>query len=214
MTFCYQASTNSFYAADQEGIPDDAIALTDDEYATLAAALEAGQRIAVDSATGRPVVVARVIYYSASTRGFYDNYLHDSIPADAIEITDDEHRSLLTEQSAGKQITADDGGRPVARERVETSEQAQARLTAAIQRHLDAQAQALGYDDIKSAVTYADEPSVPKFQSEGQALRAWRSMVWEAGYAMLDDCTAGTRSIPTADALLAELPAYVPPTET
>jgi hypothetical protein len=80
-------------------------------------------------------------------------------------------------------------------------------LTDAVQRHLDATAQAAGYDDIKSAVTYADEPAVLKFQQEGQRFRAWRSLVWAACYAMLAAVMAGTRTVPTVDELLAELPA-------
>lgn len=48
-----------------------------------------------------------------------------------------------------------------------TPEQIMSRLVARVQRWLDEQARALGYDDVKSAVTYADEPAVPKFQQEG-----------------------------------------------
>lgn len=83
-------------------------------------------------------------------------------------------------------------------------------LTDAVQRHLDLIAQAAGYDDIKSAVTYADEPAVPKFQAEGQQFRAWRSLVWAACYVILADVMAGTRTVPTVDELLAELPALDP----
>ena len=84
--------------------------------------------------------------------------------------------------------------------------QVQQSLISAVQNHLDAAARSAGYDDIKSAVTYADEPAVPKFQIEGQRFRAWRSLVWAACYAMLDDVLAGTRTVPTVDELLAELP--------
>ena len=85
--------------------------------------------------------------------------------------------------------------------------QVQRMLISAVHNHLDAAARSAGYDDIKSAVTYADEPAVPKFQAEGQRFRAWRSLVWAACYAMLDDVLAGTRTVPTVDELLAELPA-------
>lgn len=77
---------------------------------------------------------------------------------------------------------------------------------AAIQSHLDAIAQRMGYDSMFSAVTYADEPAVPQFQADGRALRAWRSRVWEHGYAMLAAAAAGLRPAPTIDQLLAELP--------
>ena len=79
-------------------------------------------------------------------------------------------------------------------------------LIQAVQSFMDAKAREHGYDDIKSAVTYADEPSVPKFQTEGQAFRSWRSLVWAYCYQMLADVQAGTRTVPTAAVLIAELP--------
>ena len=82
-------------------------------------------------------------------------------------------------------------------------------MRAAIQAHMDNAAQGYGYDDIKAAVTYADEPAVPKFQAEGRAFRAWRSLVWAHAYGVLDEVQAGHREQPTADELLAELPKLV-----
>lgn len=84
-------------------------------------------------------------------------------------------------------------------------------FTACVQRHLDAAARARGYDNIFSAVTYADEPSVPSFQSEGLAFRAWRSLVWQHCYIVLGDVLAAKRELPTTDQLIAELPALVLP---
>ncbi|MEY8688317.1 MAG: hypothetical protein AB9M53_00375 [Leptothrix sp. (in: b-proteobacteria)] len=82
-----------------------------------------------------------------------------------------------------------------------------ARFSAAIQSHIDAQAQALGYDGIATAVTYADEPAVAQFQAEGRALRAWRSQVWAAAYATLAAVKAGA-PLPNLPALIASLPAF------
>lgn len=48
---------------------------------------------------------------------------------------------------------------------------------AATQAHLDAHAQAWGYDDLKSACTYLGDP-YPRFAAEALALRDWRSEVW------------------------------------
>lgn len=84
-------------------------------------------------------------------------------------------------------------------------------IVAAVQRHLDAKARSLGYDDIFTAVTYAEEPAVPKFQAEGQALRAWRSLAWEKCYAELARVQGGQRTIPTPDEAVAELPEFRPP---
>lgn len=93
----------------------------------------------------------------------------------------------------------------------ETPLQIQVRLAAAIQAHLDAQARAMSYDSIYTAVTYAEEPIVPRFQLEGAALRAWRSLVWDYGYGVLAAVIAAERAVPTAEDLIAELPVFVPP---
>lgn len=83
---------------------------------------------------------------------------------------------------------------------------AKAQLAAAVQEHLDSSARSRGYDDIKSAVTYAEEPAVGQFQAEGRALRAWRSRVWEHCYSVSALVEAGNRSMPTGAELIAELP--------
>lgn len=55
------------------------------------------------------------MFYAQSTGGFYDAAVHGgNIPADAVEITRDEHAALLSAQSAGKRIEADANGYPVA----------------------------------------------------------------------------------------------------
>lgn len=56
------------------------------------------------------------MFYSKTALGFFDITIHGlgGIPADAVEITMDEHAALLHAQSAGKCIVADTGGRPVA----------------------------------------------------------------------------------------------------
>ena len=96
--------------------------------------------------------------------------------------------------------------------------QAQQDLTStfekAIQGHLDAAASARGYDSIATAVSYAEEPSVPRFQSDGLAFRAWRSLVWAYAYQELAKVKAGQREIPALDAFLAELPALAAPATT
>lgn len=54
------------------------------------------------------------LFYSASSRGFYDDTVHASIPADAQPITDVQRANLLAAQSAGKVIEPDASGLPVA----------------------------------------------------------------------------------------------------
>lgn len=83
-------------------------------------------------------------------------------------------------------------------------------LKMAVQEYLDSAAQGLGYDDIYTAVSYAEEPAVPKYQAEGKALRQWRSLVWDAANKIRADVQTGKRAVPTAEQLIAELPAFVP----
>ena len=152
------------------------------------------------------------MFYCASTGGFYDRVIHgDKIPAEAVEITEKEHRALLDSQAAGKRIIPDANGYPIAQDPppppAPTAEQIRADRVAAVYAHLNTAAQALGYDDIRAAVTYADEPIIPKFQAEGRAFRAWRSLVWAHCYLVLDDVQAGRLPIPSAQDLIAELPA-------
>lgn len=92
-----------------------------------------------------------------------------------------------------------------------TFQDRQRALQAAVQQRMDAQAQALGYDDIKTAVTYAEEPAVPEFQAQGAALRAWRSLTWARCYELLAEVVAETRPEPTGAEILDLLPAWVPP---
>lgn len=71
---------------------------------------------------------------------------------------------------------------------------------------LDSTAQAYGYESIRTAVTYADEPADPIFQAEGQAFREWRSLVYRACYDYLAEVQQGLRPIPTWDELKPQLP--------
>lgn len=88
----------------------------------------------------------------------------------------------------------------------QTPEQIRQAYVDAIQFHMDAVARTYNYDDIKSAVTYAEEPVVPRFQQEGRAFRAWRSLVWGYAYTQLDLVMSGEREQPTIEQILSELP--------
>jgi hypothetical protein len=81
-----------------------------------------------------------------------------------------------------------------------------AQYMAAVQQHMDGEAVRFGYDNLVSVITYADEPAVPRYQAEGQAFRAWRSLVWEKCEEVLAAVQAGDRDPPTYDQLVAELP--------
>lgn len=151
------------------------------------------------------------MFYSKSTGGFYSREVHgDNIPADAVEITPEKHAELLEGQTAGMVIAAGPDGVPVLQEQpAPTPEQTIEAMRTAIQAHMDTAAQSYGYDDVKAAVTYAEEPAVPKFQAEGRAFRAWRSIVWDHAYGVLADVQAGEREQPTIEELIAELPELI-----
>ncbi|MFU7365767.1 hypothetical protein ACM74C_08050 [Pseudomonas aeruginosa] len=87
-----------------------------------------------------------------------------------------------------------------------TEDQLIGEYTVAVQLEMDQRARLFGYDDIKTAVTYAEEPSVARFQDEGRAFRAWRSACWDHCYTLLATVKAGERELPSVAQLLAELP--------
>jgi hypothetical protein len=88
-----------------------------------------------------------------------------------------------------------------------------------VQARLDEHARAMGYGDpnrpevspILHAISYADEPAVPKFQAEGRALRTWRSLYWAACWPILEAVRMNQRPVPTPAELISELDAAAPP---
>ena len=130
-------------------------------------------------------------------------------PEDSLGITWEEGVSYNEETNIASQVW---------NERAMTTEEAETYLSTvklryetAVQSHLDNQAQLLRFDNIMTAVSYADEPSVPSFQQEGLALRAWRSLVWAYVYQALDDVLTGERAQPSIEQLISELPTFVNP---
>lgn len=87
-----------------------------------------------------------------------------------------------------------------------TADEIAAALEAAVQGHLDATARSRRYDDIVSACSYAGAAN--RFQAESIAFIQWRAAVWDHCYAAFAAVQAGTRAVPTAAALIAELPVF------
>ncbi|WP_448125686.1 hypothetical protein [Pseudomonas veronii] len=128
-----------------------------------------------------------------------------------LEITLGEYQALFAAQALGRVIQAVKG-RPVAVEPPPlTWEQRKAEYVGSVQAFLDATAKTAGYNDLKDVITYADEPSVPKFQADGVAFRTWRSLCWAYCYDQLTAIEQGQRKTPTSAELVAELPALVLP---
>jgi hypothetical protein len=83
---------------------------------------------------------------------------------------------------------------------------------AAVRSYTNIIATAYDFDSIDEAVTYANEPAVPKFRMLGESLRAWRSMVWQAFDVMVAEIKGGILSDPVDQVeLRSHLPGFVPP---
>lgn len=95
-------------------------------------------------------------------------------------------------------------------EKAERDAAVQAQTTAlfeqAVQEKMEAAAHDRGYDSLFTAISYADEPAVPRFQADGQAFRRWRSLVWDYAHTEMNAVLAGEKSQPELDAFLASLP--------
>ncbi|MFJ4143533.1 hypothetical protein [Pseudomonas sp. NPDC089734] len=151
-------------------------------------------------------------FYSVATGGFYSSDINGSdIPNDAVEISETMYLDLREGRAQGKQILMNASGLFELKEVELSSDEVIRLLRDGIQQHMDAAAVTAGYDDIRSAITYADEPAVPRFQAEGQAFRAWRSLVWDYCYKQIDAVKAGARDTPTLDELVYELPTLALP---
>jgi len=87
-----------------------------------------------------------------------------------------------------------------------------ARYEGAVQDQLDSAAKARGYDSLFTAISYAEEPAVPRFQADGQAFRRWRSLVWDYAHTELNAVLAGEKPQPDLDTFLAGLPTLELPT--
>lgn len=145
--------------------------------------------------------------YSFTTGGFYDPAVWRVIPADAIDLSRADYLVLLDGLAKGLVIVLNAQGKPELQDAPAADLQKLiARYTNAVQSQLDSTANQWGYDSIGNAVTYAEEPAVPKFQAEGQAFRAWRSACWDYCYGQLDAVTSGQRQMPTIEQLISELP--------
>jgi hypothetical protein len=73
---------------------------------------------------------------------------------------------------------------------------------AAIERWLDETAQALGYNNLVTAVSYAGS-SIDLWRRQAQALASWRDAVWHAAIALI---AAPEQLPPSQAALIAQLP--------
>ena len=90
--------------------------------------------------------------------------------------------------------------------RFSTPEGVQREVTLRVQSILDTFARSKGYDNIVSAASYAAS-TVPQFAAEAARAVLMRDSMWAACYAIMAAVVAGTRTLPTVDVIMSELPA-------
>jgi hypothetical protein len=135
--------------------------------------------------------------YSPSSNGFFCREVHgDAMPADAVPVVDSLYQSL-----AGNPIAPDADGLPSLVVAQVTPESLVSANTTALQNAMDAAAKTIGYDDIKTAITYRGDAN-EEFAADAEGFFRWRSDVWTAAYAYVARVKLGEVPMPTpADAV-------------
>ncbi len=141
------------------------------------------------------------MFYSASTRGFYSRAIHGhAIPADAVEITAEEHAALLEGQAKGKDIDFDEAGRPFLAERPSIPITASA-LCTSIDAAADAARGAVAGDPLRAVEYEKSAAEALAFKASGYPVGAVPRTV--AAWAV-----NGRTAQQAADNILAEAAAY------
>lgn len=78
----------------------------------------------------------------------------------------------------------------------------------AVDMHVETTAQAKGYNSTESCLSYIGDIN-PQWDAEAVAFKAWRSQCWEYVIAERAKIDAGTRTIPTPQEAIVELPSIV-----
>lgn len=79
-----------------------------------------------------------------------------------------------------------------------------------IDKHICATAQAKGYNSTESCLSYIGDAN-QQWDAEATAFKAWRSQCWEYVIAEQSKINTGTRTMPTPEEAVAELPAMIWP---
>lgn len=151
-------------------------------------------------------------FYSAKKNAFYpaamqaDYEAAGSWPEDPVEVSEECFAEFaLAVAPVGKRREAGPDGMPrwIDIPAPSRDERVSA-LAAAVERHMNAVAMSYEFKGIDDAISYADEAAVPKFQEQGRAFRAWRSVVRGRWFDIRD----GGAELPTEAGLLADLPPF------
>jgi hypothetical protein len=157
-------------------------------------------------------------YYSPKLNGFFHGSVSDAHgikwPEDAALVTDEVFSTFTGEAPDGKELGPDPEGQPIWVDSITrtgyTLLQQVANMKAWAQALLDTTAQTYGYDNMLTAVSYAGDP-LPAVAAEGDAMKAWRSLVWSVANPTINDVLNGRVVVPLKSAFIASLPVYVPP---
>ena len=145
--------------------------------------------------------------FSPSTKGFYIEGLNSTYPKDAVVVTEEEVTQILAAFNSNKTISVVNGVVSISEDSSVDIQSILNYFSSKLQNHLDSKANEYGYDNIYTAISYAEEPSVLKFQLEGKAFRAWRSLFWLEANLIKAEIETGSRDIPSSvEELITELP--------
>jgi hypothetical protein len=107
------------------------------------------------------------MYYSPTTKGFYDPEINNDIPSDKVSLTDQQYQDLMTAQAAGKVISVING------ELVSSDPAPVTKTDAEWNASVDAQLMAADWKIIR-ALTEGDTARVNAHKAAQAALRATR----------------------------------------
>lgn len=148
-------------------------------------------------------------YYVHSLKTFMIEGIHHDIPTNAIPLNEAEYKELFHQINDNKKVVEVIGGKIALKDPVISVETILTEMEIGLQNHLDSVSKGFGYDNIMSAISYAEEPSVPKFQREGRAFRKWRSLFWVAANQHKNSVLAGDLQAPESlDDLIEILPKF------
>lgn len=151
------------------------------------------------------------MYYSPQTNGFYDRSIHgDSVPADAIEISKEQHSALLSGQAKGQRIVADLNGHPsLSSPAPATETELISRYESALDNLLDGVARNYRYADRTRLALRAGYPN--QHQALAIAFGTWMDSCNDQAKQLYLDVKAGTAQMPTLEQFISGFSPFVAP---
>ena len=150
-----------------------------------------------------------MIFYSKTTKGFYDYSIHGSnMPEDAEHIDAEDYAILIEGQSRGLIITEDASGHPVLSSTPSpTRKGVSQHYIQAIEDYMDRVAQANGYDNRINFALRAGYAG--PYHDEGVAFAQWMDGCYAWALPILNNFNEAGTALPDVDAFVASLPKFV-----